>query len=299
MWIGGFLLVSMAITFFVVYQTYSSMLTKDFIKKQKFLAAQTTQTLSEYLKSIEEQVELIINKNHLETNLKSNNQLFLSRIHFDNNDFSQIEIYSTKKLLTSLSIDNLPQLDITPKELKRILGDRQSCWYLITNKETKNLLCIKKLSIKKNTAGYLVACINSDTLKKILSIYNSYYITKENKLFASYSNAGILVSDKLYILGGESKNISDSDISKINTEKLTGKSYLFTSKLNSDIHLILEEDVSNFRDYLSVIKRVLFVIYIALAILIIIFLRFFTLKIDSTINSLYTKMMIDTKEKSE
>ena len=303
MWIGGFLLISMAITFFVVYQTYSSMLTKDFIKKQKFLATQTMQTLSEYLLSIDEQTELIINKNHLETNLKSNNQLFLSRIHFDNNDFSQIEIYSTKKLLTSLSIDNLPQLDITPKELKRILGDRQSCWYLITNKDKnpyQKLLCIKKISGETNTSGYLVACLNSDTLEKILSIYNNSYLTRENKIFASYSNAGIVISNQMYILGDESKNISASSLSGINTEKLTGNSYLFTCKLNNDdMHLILEEDVSDFRDYLSVIKRVLFVIYISISILIIIFLRYFTLKIDETINSLYTKMMLDTKEKSE
>ncbi len=296
--IAVFLLISMAIAFFIVYTTYSALLTEDYIKKQQFLTKQTTQTLGEYLMFLDEQTDLLINKNQIPENIRSENYIALNNIHFDNIDFSNIEIYSKDKIIVSNAQAIYPTIgSLSIKKIKNLTKDNKSIWYTTGEQnDQKNgtvLMYIKTITDSQGTAGYLAAWVNPDTINQILSLSTNAYTTRKDKMFTDYISATIEISDTLYICGKKDESLINSNPSDFNSGKIKNKTYMFKTDLGvQNMSLLIKGDASQFKNHMNFVRRVLIAGYIIIALLIIFFLYLFTRKIDSIINSLYEKMMI-------
>lgn len=297
LWIASFLLISMALTFFIAYYAYTSLLTKDFMKKQTFLAMQTAQTTKEYILSLEEQTNVLINKNQLPLNLAKGNYYSLNIIHFDNMDFSRIEIYSSDKIITSISssTDLSAFKSLTLSKIKDITKSSDATWYIsssyVGDKVYTRLLYVRPITYNQEIVGYLTAWVAPTTLERIFSLSNGIYASRTNQIFTVYSAAAIQTPNGLYQCGNNSidpKSLSTSDSTE---SKIYGKSYLLQCDLGiQDMTLILLGNAEYFQSYLALIRNILMAVYIIIAVLIIIFLYLFTLKIGSTVNTLYDKM---------
>lgn len=305
LWIASFLLVSMAVSFFIVYYTYTSLLTKDFMKKQDFLAMQTAQTMKEYLLSLEEQTSLLINKNQLPLNLAQKNYLSSNFIHFDNMDFLRIEIYSSDQSITSFdTITALSSIQSLPiSEIMNIIGQKESVWYTLADasdkKSTNILLYVRRITHDQDTVGYLAAWVNPTTIEHILSLYTNDYLSRENQLFTAYSAAAIQMPGGLYQCSQNSIDHKFTSTSDFAEDKMYGKSYVIHCDIGiQDMTLILLGDAGYFQSYLALLRKVFVIAYIALTVLMIIFLYLFTLKIGATINNLYAKMQFDDSEET-
>ena len=302
LWIAGFLLISMALTFFVVYSAYTSLLTKDFLKKQKFLAMQTAQTLQDYLLSLEEQINLLINKNQVSLNLAETNYLSLNNIHFDNMDFSQIKIYYADQvftIFTAITNDSPSGKDLSVSEIKDITDGLDAIWYTFTysvdTQINTELLYVKRIIHGRETVGYLTASVVSTTLERILSLSDESYTSRGNQLFADYSAAAIQLPSGLYQCSVNPIDPHFASTLALAEDNIYGNSYQLQCELGiQDMTLILQGNAEHFQSYLIFIHRILIVAYIIIAILMIIFLYLFTLKIDATINKLYDKMKLDS-----
>lgn len=307
LWISFFLLISMAATFFIVYQAYAALLTKDFMKKQSFLAMQATEILKEYLLSLDEQTSLLINKNQIPLKLAQKNYISLNNLHFDNNNFSRIEIYSTNKHVTSISTNtDSPSFESLPiSEVKKILNNKETVWYTLSATEEEEvdtkLLYIQCITDEHNIVGYLSAWVNPDIIERILSLYTTTYVSSKDKLFSSYSAAVIQISDMFYQCGKLSVDIENIIKTNMDKTKILDKAYILQCELGiQDMLLIFLGDAEHFQSYLALIRKILIMVYIIISILIIIFLYLFTLKISSTVNMIYDKMKLeDPKEALE
>lgn len=299
-WIGSFLLIIMAATFLLVYQTYAALIKNDFLKKQSFFIQQTAQMLKDYLLSLEEQTILLINKNQISANILQRNYSSLNNIHFDNIDFSQVEIFTVDENRGSFRtyLASSPLQVLTLSDIERFLNGENSVWYCldsVTNANTStHLIHIKRIKSDAETIGYLVAQINANSLNRILSLNTNAYHTSKPNLFAEYSAASIQIEDRFFQWGDKQINIRRANELGGNQGKIYVKSYLFKCDLGvRKMSLIVEGDLTCFKDNLAFIKQVLLLTYLVITLIIITFLRLFTCKIDFMINKLYRKMTLN------
>lgn len=275
------------------------------MKKQKFSALQTAQTMKDYLLSLEEQTNVLINKNQLPLNLAQENYLSLNIIHFDNMDFSRIEIYSSDKIITSIisNTDLTPIESLTLSTIEDITKSSDATWYTLScyldNKVYTRLLYVRRIIYNQEIVGYLTAWVAPTTLERILSLSNGSYTSRTNQLFTVYSAAAIQTSGGLHQCSTNSIDPKFTSASDIAEDNIYDKSYLLQCDLGiQDLTLILQGNAEYFQSYLSLIRKILIVSYVTTALLMIFLLYLFTLKIDATINKLYDKMKINSTKES-
>lgn len=298
--IGGFLLVSMSVAFIIFYCTYSSLLKRDFLNKQEYLATQTVRTFEEFLMFLDEQTDLFINKNQLYKELENKNKTSMGNFHFENIDFVRLDIFSTDELFASIEYTSSFFSAASPSvsEIKSIIGEKDSTWYIydINENAKQALIYIKPIKLQNNVLGYLAAWINKDSINRILSLDINNYTTSEKKMFSEYTSAAIRSSDKLYICReSPSANIFDQIIKSDSEQyynKIHGDFYLFCFDIGlQDMSVFLEGDITLLKNYLSLMRKKLVIIYVIITSLIIGLLYLFYFQISTLLRNLYNKIV--------